>query len=91
METLKNIKMPGAVWALLLVGGSVFLQANFEEAEWLSLALVVIAAIGKWLQVSITVNTEQRTERRVRSAGPSNFVAASFSTKQGKLRQWLLG
>ncbi len=92
MDTLKNIKIPGSVWALLLVGGSVFLQANFEETEWLSLVLVVVAAVVKWLQVTITVNSEEKEVRRMRSAGLAVGYPETYPpNKQSKFSQWLLG
>lgn len=53
MDALKNLRVPGVVWTLLLIALAALIQANFDHATWYNLAMGLIVALLKALEVNL--------------------------------------
>lgn len=82
--SLDQIKVPGVVWVGLLMAVAIFLEANFANAEWYSLAIGFVLAVIKALQVD--------TSRSIDDSLPKQYNLEGNRTEgPSRLMTWLLG
>lgn len=59
-QNLRNIRVPGVVWAAILVAASAMIQANFsQDAMIYEVGLVGIALIAKALDINLDRVTKE--------------------------------
>ena len=84
-----KIRIPGVVWAILLVALTAFLQANFENAIWYQSATVVIVAILKALNVGYETSVEDLLKKPVILEGQRSTL--SKDKDPSYFGRWLIG
>lgn len=96
METLQKIRVPGVVWAVLLVAAAWFLQANWPDEAWMPLALIVITAIVKTIEVRLVDLLPPSvpappSDPQVRDADTVAMAAVPMEpVDQHRIRRWLI-
>lgn len=56
-----KFKIPGVFWSALLIAAAALIQANFENAAWYQLAMLVLAGILKGMDVGFNKVIEDIT------------------------------
>ncbi len=96
MEWVKNIRIPGVIWALLLVAVAWFLAANFPSEVWYPIIIIVITALVKAIEVRLVDQLPPSPPPVITSDAPQMRSMASAESrtegvKQDRMRRWLAG
>lgn len=91
-----KFKIPGVFWSALLIAAAALIQANFENAAWYQVAMVVLAGILKGMDVGfnkviddITLNPDiDEPAASSRSLRPADDVTIE---EPSALARWFLG
>jgi hypothetical protein len=100
MKIFENIRIPGALWLALIAGMIHWLPQIVPDAPWLPIALLILAALGKAVEVLVAPRIASldpspvnyyanTTSDQVRGGGkPMQVTVVRYA---GKVRSFFLG
>lgn len=93
-DLIERVKLPGALWVIILVGASTLIQANMDENSMIGqLALLLVAAVLKYAQERSGVTVEVKQQEALDAFAPSSrsLPQATVAPKRGILERVIWG